>query len=33
MAIGTDYNGFALDRTAIPTGSYAVLIGNRSDFT
>ena len=33
MALGTNFTGLAQDRTAIPTGSYAVLIGDRSDFT
>lgn len=33
MALGTNFTGLAQDKTLIPTGSYGVLIGDRSDFT
>lgn len=31
--LGTNFTGLEQDKTAIPTGSYGVLIANRADFT
>ena len=33
MSLGTNFTGLAQDKTAIPTGSYGVLVANRADFT